>query len=86
MVKVIEVTASDLSGQTPMLFDHLEENLDVPALSVDADDPLVGQIDIRRQNGRPIDVIFVADEHPFARQCEPARRRYRAPSGWDTRH
>ena len=51
-----------------MLLGHLEENLDAPAFSEDADYLLVGQIDFRRQADQPAVFISVTNEYQLAQQ------------------
>jgi len=64
----IEVTELEFFGQTKMLLDHLERELDIPALTVGADNFLVGQIGIRGQESQPVAVVSVANEYQLARQ------------------
>jgi len=69
----VEVTALDFLCQTQVLLDHLEEDLDIPALTVDADNFLVGQIGIRGQDGQPVAVFPVANEYQLAK-CPAGER------------
>ena len=51
--------------EVEVVFHHLEEHLDIPPFAVDADDFLISQINLGREDGQPLAFVAVADKDDF---------------------
>ena len=58
----VKIPQLGFSLKVEVMFHHLEKHLDIPPFAVDADDFLVGQVDLGRQNGQPLPFMAVADK------------------------
>lgn len=61
----IIVPALDSFCQLQVLFGHFEEHFNIPALAIDSDDVFVREIDIGRQQGKPVFLAAVSNKNQF---------------------